>query len=421
MQRRAFIETTIKAGTLAGMPLSTLRSTIQKKIHSTHSKSKTYDVIVLGMGSMGSSACYHLAKRGYNVLGIEQMDIPHEHGSHTGQSRIIRKAYFEHPDYVPLLNRAYKNWSSLEEESGTQLYYKTGLLYFGRSDHLLIEGVLKSSSLYDIDLHKIDKRELIDDYPQFNIPGDYHAYIEPDAGLVTPERSILTNVQMALHHGAHINTNEKVLSWNKEGGSIEVRTNKGVYSCKKLVITTGSWLNKVVPDVLPEMKVTRQIMAWVIPKSWDKFTLGNFPCWTIADHEHQGIFYGFPILDAGNFGAPIGLKLAHHSHGPEQNPDNVDRHLDSKEEEKLISFMNRFLPEGYQSTFVQKSCLYTNTSDEHFIVDVLPSNDNVVIAGGFSGHGFKFASVIGEALADLAIDGKSDLPIDFLGLRRFDK
>jgi len=421
MQRRDFIQTTIKAGALASMPIATLRSSVKEKIQSKQSKGKTYDVIVLGVGSMGSSACYHLAKRGYSVLGIEQFDIPHEHGSHTGQSRVIRKAYFEHPDYVPLLNRAYENWSSIEAESGVDLYYKTGLLYFGKPDHLLIKGVLESSSLYDIELQKIRKQKLMDDYPQFAIPEDYEAYIEPDAGLVTPERSILTYVERSINYGAHINTNEKVLSWSSESESIEVKTSKGVYSCKKLVVSTGSWLKKVVSGLLPEIHVTRQLMAWVIPKSWDKFTLGNFPCWTVADHENKGIFYGFPILDAGKFGSPIGLKLAHHYHGAKQDPDNVDRKLEGKEEDVLISFMDRFLPEGYQSTHLTKSCLYTNTSDEHFIIDVLPSNENVVVAGGFSGHGFKFASVIGEALADLAIAGKSDLPIEFLGLHRFNK
>jgi len=421
MKRRSFIRTTVTAGTLSTLPLANLRSSIKEQVYQGSSSSKTYDVIVLGVGSMGSATCYHLAKRGYSVLGIEQFGIPHERGSHTGQSRVIRKAYFEHPDYVPLLNRAYENWSSLEQESGLQLYYKTGLLYFGQPKHLLIEGVLESSKLYDIELHKIGRQELKTDYSQFNIPGDYEAYIEPDAGFVTPERSILTHVQSALQHGAHINSNEKVLSWNAEGDSISVKTNKGTYSCNKLVISTGSWLDKVAPELLPELQVTRQIMAWVIPKSWDKFSPDKFPCWTIADDTQGGIFYGFPVLDAGKFGSPIGLKLAHHYHGPEQNPDNIDHHLDEAEEEKLISFMNRFIPEGYQSTHIQKSCLYTNTSDEHFIVDVLPENKNVVVAGGFSGHGFKFASVIGEALADLSTQGRSELPIKFLGLSRFSK
>ena len=421
MHRRVFIKKTVKAGTLASVSLTSLRTSIQEKTQSIQKRQQVFDVIVLGVGSMGSSACYHIAKRGLSVLGIEQFGIPHAQGSHAGQSRIIRKAYFEHPDYVPLLEKAYANWMSIEEETGIQLYYKTGLLYFGRPDHMLIKGVLESSRQYQIEVNKIGDKQLKYDFTQFNIPGDYHSYIEPNAGFVTPERSILTYVQQALHHGAQINTHEKMLSWRSRDGSIEVKTETGTYSCKKLVISTGAWLNKIETEHLPRLKVTRQITAWVIPKSWDKFTLGNLPCWTVADHQSPSIFYGFPMLDAGKFGSPIGLKLAHHYHGDEQDPDDVNRDMDGSEEAKLKSFMSRFMPEGYQSTHIKKSCLYTNTSDENFILSLLPEHDNVAVAGGFSGHGFKFASVIGEALADLAIDGKSDLPIDFLGFGRFKK
>lgn len=415
MKRREFINKTVQAGTLASMPLSSLYAMVDESVKKSSSTKSNYDVIVLGVGSMGSSACYHLAKKGHSVLGIEQFEIPHQQGSHSGQSRIIRKAYFEHPDYVPLLERAYKNWKSLEQESGIQLYHKTGLLYFGRSNHLLIKGVKEASKKYNIPLHNIKSK----DYSQFNIPSDYEALIEPDAGFVTPERSILTHTELALQNGAQINTNEKVIKWSKEGTSIKVKTNKGTYSCKKLVVSAGAWSNISLPQLKQNLKVTRQIIAWMIPEKWDDYTMPNFPCWTIADHTNKGIFYGFPILDTGKFGTPIGLKLAHHYHGEEYHPDDVDRKLDGTEEEKLISFMNNFLPNARKSTHVMKSCLYVNTSDENFIIDHLPEHDNVIFAAGFSGHGFKFASVIGEILADLAIEGKSDLPIDFLSLNRF--
>lgn len=419
MKRRDFISKTVQAGALAGLPVSSLYAMVNENLEKSNTTQTTFDAIVLGVGSMGSSACYHLAKRGYSVLGIEQFTIPHTQGSHSGQSRIIRKAYFEHSDYVPLLQKAYDNWAALEEESGVQMYFKTGFVYFGRPDHLLLKGVRESSQKYNIELNEIDRTGISKNFPQFNIPEDYDCLIEPDAGFVTPERSILVHTEMALRHGASINTKEKVLEWTKEGGTFQVKTDKATYSCKKLVVTTGAWANMNLPSLKPKMKVTRQMIAWVIPKKWEDFTLSNFSCWTVADHTNQGLFYGFPTLETGKFGTPIGLKVGHHFRGAEYHPDHVNREVDREEEEILISFLNRFIPNAYKSTHVMKTCLYVNSPDENFIIDTLSEDEDVVIGVGFSGHGFKFAPVIGEILADLAFEGQSDLPIDFLSLNRF--
>ena len=186
---------------------------------------ENYDVIVIGVGSMGSAACYWLAKRGHKVLGLEQFEIPHEQGSHTGQSRIIRKAYFENSDYVPLLNRAYENWKSLEEETATQVYFPTGLLYFGPFDHLLLQGVKQSASLYNIKLDRVDTARATQRFPPFKIPGDFETLFEPGAGFVTPEKAIQLYVTQAIKNGAEILTHEKVLNWKKDGNSIVVTTN----------------------------------------------------------------------------------------------------------------------------------------------------------------------------------------------------
>ena len=366
---------------------------------------------------MGSSACYYLAQRGCNVLGIEQFDISHEYGSHAGQSRIIRRAYFENSDYVPLLNRAYKNWKALEEETGNQLYFKTGLIYFGNPDQLLVQGVKQSASLYNIPLENVNtpsKR-----FPQFEIPNDFETLFEPEAGFITPEKAIQLYSKQAIKKGAEVHTSEKVLGWKKDGDSVVVTTNKNVYWCNKLIITAGAWAKKMIPSISDKLKITRQFVAWIKPKEWENFTLYNFPCWLMADETKPGCYYGFPILPE-NFGSPSGLKLAHHYPAAETDPDSVDRQIRIEDEADLKYVLNKYLPGVFESLISYKICLYANSPDEDFIIDNLPGYENVVsIACGFSGHGFKFVSVVGEILADLATEGKTNLPIDFLRVKRF--
>jgi sarcosine oxidase len=418
MKRRDFIVKTTGAAAVS-LSYSSLYSQINKKIENT-SVNTNYDIIVLGVGSMGASTCYQLAKQGYTVLGLEQFDIPHELGSHSGQSRIIRKAYGEASDYVPLLQRAYENWKTLEDETGSQVYYKTGLVYFGGTDDAFLNTVKQSSAEYKIPVNSLSVAECDQKYPQFNLPNDFQRLEEPDAGLLNPERSILLLVQQALHHGAVVRTKEKVLDWTSKNGTVTVKTDKGTYTAAKLVITAGAWAGKLVSNFAPKLKVTRQALAWVQPKKWDSFGLGNFPCWNIVHNGYD--FYGFPILPVGQFGGPLGLKLAlHYPGGDVTDTDMVNRNTKETDEKVLVDFLNEFMPDGYQSTLTMKTCLYTNTPDENFIVDFLPGFDNTVaIAAGFSGHGFKFASVIGEILTDLAVKGATALPIDFLNAQRFD-
>lgn len=383
--------------------------------------SSHYDVIVIGVGSMGSSTCYHLAKQGYKVLGLEQFDITHELGSHAGQSRIIRKAYGEATVYVPLLERAYENWAALEAETDTQVFFKTGMVYFGTSDSSFLQTVKQSSAQYNIPLNQLTEEECQKKYPQFHLPSNFERLEEPNAGFLTPEGCILLLVQQALFNGATIKTNEKVIHWNHDNGNVNVTTDLNTYQAKKLIITAGPWASKLVPRLASKLTVTRQPLAWVQPKKWRAFDKERFPCWLIRNNGHD--FYGFPIVPVGQFGGPLGLKLGmHHPGGEATDPDKVDRTTRVKDENALIQFLNEFIPDGYENTLVMKTCLYTKTKDEHFIVDFLPGHDkDVVIATGFSGHGFKFVSVIGEVLADLTVKGSTDFKIDFLGLDRFDQ
>jgi sarcosine oxidase len=373
-----------------------------------------FDAIVLGVGSMGSAACSFLAERGHRVLGIEQFDIPHEMGSHSGQSRLIRRAYFEHPDYIPLLDRAYENWRTLEKRTGAQVYFRTGLVYFGEPTDPIMKGVHASARKYKIGVRTLSESETTAKYPQFSLPSHYERLEEPDAGFVTPERCILLFTEQALRHGATILTKTRVLDWTRDARGIRVRTSGGEFSCRKLVITAGPWAGTVIPALSKILHVTRQVVAWITPKEWEPFAIGRFPCW-IADD-----FYGVPVLPASAFGGPIGLKVARHHPGDVSNPDHLNRVPTAEEEQEIVDAVHRFLPEAYGGTHVMKVCMYTNTPDQHFILDYLPGFDkDVVIAAGFSGHGFKFSSVVGEIIADLAMTGGTSLPIGFLSADRF--
>jgi len=380
----------------------------------------SFDVIVIGVGSMGSATCYYLSKRGYKVLGLEQFDISHELGSHAGQSRIIRKAYFEHPAYVPLLEGAYKNWKRFEQETGEQLYFKTGLLYAGTSSNEMITGVKQSATLYNIELELLNNADAVKRFPQFLFPESFEILFEPEAGFLPPEKSIRLYASQAKKNGATINTNEKVIEWKKDGTNIIIKTDKSSYQCKKLIITAGAWAGKMIPNFSDKIKVTRQFVAWIKTKDDRQFALNNFPCWMIGDDDQHGCYYGFPLLDTKQFGEPAGLKLAHHFPKEVTDPYKVDRRATENDIQDLKYCLDKYLPGIFDSIFHTKICLYANSPDENFIIDKLPGyEENVSIACGFSGHGFKFASVIGEILADLAVEGRSDFPIEFLNAKRF--
>jgi sarcosine oxidase len=382
--------------------------------------STSFDAIVIGVGTMGAPACYYLAKRGYKVLGIEQFDITHEFGSHAGQSRIIRKAYFEHPAYVPLLNRAYENWKKIEEESGEQVYYQTGVVYFGQPDRSILHGVKLSADLYHIDVENVNDTDSKKRFSPFNIPNSFKTVFEPEAGFITPEKAIKLYAGQAVKHGAEIHPFEKVIDWKKTGDSIVVNTTKNSYQCNKLIITSGAWSGNMIPRISGKIEVTRQFVAWIKPKNWDDYTLNNFPCWLIDDDERPGCYYGFPILPPDKFGEPHGLKIACHYPGSVTDVDKVNRQNTEEDIENIRYALDKYLPGTFNGMVTTKTCLYASLPDENFIIDKLPGFEkNVVVACGFSGHGFKFASVVGEVLADLAIDGATQQPIEFLNARRF--
>jgi len=373
-----------------------------------------YDVIVVGVGSMGSSACYHLANAGLKVLGLEQFGITHERGSHSGQSRFVRMAYFEHPDYVPLLKRAYQNWEDIEALSGEYLFRKSGIVYFGTSDSIQISGVKESASIYDLPIEKLGKDEVKNRFHQFDIPDDYEALLEANAGFVSPEKTIKTYVKYATASGAKILTKTKLRSWESHSGIIRCKTSKGTFSAKKIVFTAGGWTQRLLPKLQSKLQVTQQSLLWYRPDDISDFKEQNFMCWSITDPDYDGMFYGFPIFD----GEDPTMKLAYHSRGIEKIADEKNDLVSQEELAPLEFFFDKYMPEFKGEMVKTKTCLYNYSEDEDFIIDSLPGyDDNVIVACGFSGHGFKFVPVIGEIIKDLVTKGKSELPIEFLKMR----
>lgn len=380
---------------------------------------RTYDAIVAGAGSMGAAACYYLARQGYSVLGLEQFDtVPHELGSHAGQSRIIRKAYYEHPGYVPLLERAYANWQELETLTGEQVYYRTGLLYCGPSDHPVIKGVKDAALKYKIGLDAYVRPV---EFPEFSMTAGDEMLLEPDAGFLLPEKSIGLFIREAIKNGAEIRTGEQMTGWKKVNGVIEVQTNRGTLSAKKLIITAGAWASPAIKEFKVPLKVTRQVILWVEPEHPSRFWPEHFPCWMRASNNINGVWYGFPLLRGKRFPGPEGLKFALHHAEAATDPDKVNREVSREEINGMLEDVANYFSAARGRVVDAKTCLYTNSPDEDFIIDHLPGYDgDVTIACGFSGHGFKFASAVGEILADLAMKGRTELPVGFLGIARFE-
>lgn len=372
-----------------------------------------YDVIVIGMGGMGSAAAYHLARRGQRVLGLEQFDIPHNMGSSHGLTRIIRLAYAEDPSYVPLLRRAFALWRETEQKFGEQLLYVTGALDISREDANTFKGSLQSCEEHHLPHEILDAKTIMARYPAYQLPNDMLAVYQPDGGFVLSERGIVAHVMLAQALGAEIHAREAVQGWEPTANGVRVRTTQGTYEAARLVITAGAWANKLIEPLAGNLAVPeRQVLAWLQPQKPDLFALGNFPVFILEDDE--GDYYGFPLHHVPGF------KFGKMHHRLENvDPNTVDRECYPEDEALLRDFAAQYFPQGSGPTMAMRACMFTNTPDFHFILDAHPQHPQVVFAAGFSGHGYKFTPVIGEIMADLAIHGETAHPIEFLRLGRF--
>jgi sarcosine oxidase len=370
-----------------------------------------YDVIVAGIGGMGSAVCASLAQRGKRVLGLEKFDIPHAMGSSHGVNRIIRLAYYEDPSYVPLLRRAYELWRELETGFGEQLLFITGSIDASDRDDELVRDSLKSCEIHDLPYELLTGSELHDRFPAYQLPETHLALLQPDGGFLASERCIVAYVVAAIEAGASIQAREEIKSWEATPSGVRVETDRGVYEADQLVISAGAWASKLVPELAALARPERQVLAWLQPEQPELFCPERFPVFNLTVEE--GRYYGFPIYSI------LGLKVGRYHHlGEQVDPDGVMREPSAKDENVLREFVARYFPLGNGPTMALKTCMFTNTPDEHFIIDFHPDAGNVLLASPCSGHGFKFCSVVGEIVADLAIRGATDHDI---GLFKFDR
>jgi sarcosine oxidase len=373
-----------------------------------------YDVIVVGIGGMGSAAAWQLARRGQRVLGLERFDIPHAMGSSHGISRIIRLAYYEDPDYVPLLRRAYELWREAEAASGDELLVLTGSVDASPEDDPLFNGALAAARAHHLPHEVLTGAQVNERFPGYRLPDDHRAVFQPQGGLVTSERAIVAHVRLAQAHGADIRARERVLDWTPDAGGdgVTVITDKGRYRAARLLLTAGAWAGELARPLARLAVPERQVLAWLQPQRPEWFGPDRFPVFNLQVEE--GRYYGLPVYEVPGF------KVGRYHHQNETGAaDTLLREPDAADEALLRGFADRYFPDGSGATMALRACMFTNTPDEHFILDRHPDHPQVVLASPCSGHGYKFCSVIGEILADLATgDGTTRHDIGFLRLAR---
>jgi sarcosine oxidase len=367
-----------------------------------------WDVIIIGLGAMGSAAAFHLARRGQRVLGVDRYAPPHTLGSSHGQTRIIREAYFEDPAYVPLVQRAYELWDDLERETGAKLFLKTGGLMVGPPQSELVAGAVRSAEMHRLPYEMLSSAEVLRRFPVLRPPPDMVAVHEPRAGILFPEACVSAHLALAAKHGAVLRTGEAVTGWQADERGVSVTTSRATYRAQRAIVSAGAWARELLADLDPPLSVERQVVYWFDPlREIERFSALRCPI-HLWQFDEQRFFYGFPDLGEG-------VKVALHHGGSIGTADTISREVTEDEVEDMRQLLARYLPDGAGKFRAAAVCLYTNTPDGHFWIDRHPAHPNVLIASPCSGHGFKFSSVIGELLADLATERKP--PLD-LGLFR---
>lgn len=361
---------------------------------------------------MGSAAACHLSRRGRKVLGIERFSPAHDRGSSHGKSRIIRQAYFEGEEYVPLLMRAYELWEELEGESGTNLMETTGALMLGAPNSDIVSGSRKSAEKHGLPHEMLDADEIRDRCPALEPPPDTVALFEERAGFLRPEATIKSHLGLAAKHGAELRFEEPVRSWKASEGGVKVETESGSYEADKLVVAAGAWSSEMLADMKLPLRVERRVMHWFKPKK-DAHPPSRTPVFLWAP-EGGDVFYGIPD-------SPSAMKAAFHYVGEGCSPDTLDREVGEDEVSRIRDYLERYAPSLAGRHVESAACMYTNTPDSHFVISKHPEHPNVSVAAGFSGHGYKFCSVVGEILADLALRGETEHPISLFDPARFEE
>jgi sarcosine oxidase len=368
----------------------------------------SFDVIVIGVGGWGSAALWQLARRGVKACGIEQFQTGHDRGSSHGESRIIRMAYFAHPDYVPLLRRAYALWRELEGESGAELMTLTGLLCIGEPGSALIRGLEECYAAHEIEHERLSPEEAMNRFRQFSLPEEAACYWDPHGGYLRPEACIRAHVDGAVHAGATLIEGEMVTAIRPGSGGedVEVTTTQRTLRAQKVIVTTGAYANQLLADAGVSVQPTRKVLFWYEAEDPRAVAPGRFPCWIAQLKERN--FYGFPTLDG------IAIKAAEDTGGqPLDDPAQAYRELRPEDEAHLRPFLDQLFARRVGARLRHQTCLYEKSTDDHFIIDAHPEHENVIFAVGGSGHGFKFCSAIGELVADLATQAVAKGPALF--------
>ena len=371
----------------------------------------TYDVIVIGTGGVGSAAAYHLARRGHRVLGLDRFSHGHDQGSSHGQTRMIRQAYFEHPDYVPLVKKAYTFWEALESEIRSRLFHRIGLLEVGPPDGVLIPGVLASVEKHNLTVDRLSENEIHNRFPMFRSPPGSVGIFENNAGYLLVEQCVMAHLRLAQQHGAELLTEEKVVGWHATSRGIKVRTTTTEYSASQLIVTAGAWSAELLASLGTSLRILVKHLHWYVSPGPEMQQQRGCP--TFFFEVPEGYFYGFPQID------PRGVKVAEHSGGVKiSHPSQLERRINQSDRQRVDNFVSSWIPSLSTRSLDHNVCMYTMTPDEHFIVDRHPDHHNVCFAAGLSGHGFKFTAILGAALADLATQQTTELPLGFLSANR---
>jgi sarcosine oxidase len=368
-----------------------------------------WDVIVIGLGGVGSAAAYHAARSGHRVLGLEQFTPAHDRGSSHGQTRIIRQAYFEHPSYVPLLQRAYTLWHELETNTHQVLFHRTGLVEAGPADGVVIPGVLASARQHALPIDRLSHAEVSARWPGLSGNPDWTFVLEQNAGFLRVEACVEAHLSMAQQAGATLRFETPVLHWRANEASVEVTTQRGTEHAARLIIAGGAWSDQLLNGIGVPLQILRKHLYWFDADRSGYELSEGFPCFF---HETPaGYFYGFPSIDGS------GVKVARHSGGePLQQPQHNDQQ-DDKDRQRCEAYLRQCLPSVSSRLRRHATCFYTNTPDEHFIIDQHPLHRPVTVVAGLSGHGFKFTSVLGELASQLAT-GTTQLDIDLFRIAR---
>jgi sarcosine oxidase len=391
---------------------------------------KTCDVIVIGAGGVGTAAVGEVARRGVRAIAIDRFAPGHDRGSSHGQTRIIRQAYFEHADYVPLLLETYRLWHRLEDATGERLLDPVGLLEIGPATGTVVTGVLASAASYQLEIEQLSAREIERRFRGLQVPEQLVGVFERQAGYLLVERAVIAQAAEAERHGAELRIGETVVEWRATAEGVEVQTDRDLYVAKRLIISAGAWAGSLLVDLNIPLSVLRKEVYWFKPQT-DIYRCDRGMPTFLFDLPHDALgtgqaclpdprspkrdscFYGFPQIDAR------GVKVAEHSGGTAVgDPLQVDRRSDPDCERRVVEFCHTYLPQLSERPTEHSVCFYTMTPDGHFVVDRHPEHSQVVLAAGLSGHGFKFVPVLGRILADLALDGRTELPIDFLSCHR---